>query len=85
MVCSFSLSGVHVATANPFFVTDTAAFLIIVYSAKHRGLMRAHGVPSLLDRIVEDATVYFLIMFTGQLLVLFFEFLAPVSDSLINL
>ena len=85
MVRSFLSSGVHIATANPFFVTDTVAFLIIVYSAKHRGLMRAHGVPSLLDRIVEDATVYFLIMFTGQLLVLFFEFLAPVSDSSIDL
>ena len=42
--------------------------------------MRAHGVRSLLDTIVEDATVYFLLIFAGHLLVIFLEFLAPVSD-----
>lgn len=47
--------------------------------------MRAHGVKSLLDTIVEDATVYFLIIFICQLLVVFFQFLAPVSDHLADL
>jgi len=47
--------------------------------------MRAHGVRSLLDTIVEDATVYFLIIFTGHLLVILFEFSVPVSDHLADL
>ena len=46
--------------------------------------MRTHGIQSLLDTIVEDATVYFLIIFTGHLLVIFFEFFAPVSENLAN-
>lgn len=47
---------------------------------KWRGLARARGVPSLLDRIVRDATKYFLVIFTSHLLLVFFELLAPVSD-----
>ena len=42
--------------------------------------MRAHGIPSLLDNIVQGATTYFLVIFTGHLLLIFFELLAPVSD-----
>jgi hypothetical protein len=42
--------------------------------------MRAHGVRSLLDTIVADATVYFLLIFTGHFIALLFEFFAPVSD-----
>ena len=66
-------------------VKDTSAFLIVVYSARYRGLMRARGVQSLLDTIVEDAIVYFLLIFICQLLVIFFEFFAPVSDHLVDL
>lgn len=47
--------------------------------------MRAHGMPSLLDNIVQGATVYFLVVFTGHLLVVFFELLAHVSDHLADL
>jgi len=46
--------------------------------------MRAHGVRSLLDTIVEDTTVYFLITFTRHLVILF-EFFVPVSDRLADL
>jgi len=67
-------------TINPFFIIDSSAFLVIILSVKHRGLMRAHGMPSLLDNIVQDATVYFLVIFTGHLLVVFFELLTHVSD-----
>jgi len=84
MVRHFPSFSIHIATVNTF-VKDTSAFLIIIYSARHRGLMRAHGVKSLLDKIVEDATVYFLIIFISQLLVVFFQFLAPVSDHLADL
>ena len=47
--------------------------------------MRVHGVRSLLDTIVEDATIYFLLIFTGHLLMIFLEFFAPVSDHLADL
>lgn len=47
---------------------------------KWRGLTRARGVPSLLDRIVRDATIYFMMMFTTHLLLVLFELLAPVSS-----
>ena len=77
---SFPSLSIHTTTANPFFIKDTSAFLIVVYSAKYRGLMRAHGMPSLLDNIVQGATAYFLVIFTGHLLWIFFELLAPVSD-----
>ena len=47
--------------------------------------MRAHGVKTLLDTIVEDATVYFLLIFTGHLLTVFLEFFASVSNHPTNL
>ena len=47
--------------------------------------MRAHGIPSLLDNIVQGATTYFLVIFTGHLLWIFFELLAPVSHRLTGL
>jgi hypothetical protein len=84
MVRPLPLFNIHIVTANTS-VKDTSAFLIVIYSARHRSFMRAHGVQSLLDTIVGDATVYFLLIFTGHLLVLLFEFLAPVSDHSANL
>lgn len=72
--------GIPIAVTNHLFVTDAVAFFIIVYSMKWRGVTRAHGVPSLLDKIVRDATVYFVVIFTSHLLLLLFEFFAPVSD-----
>jgi len=80
MVRSDPSFSTHVAAANLLFVKDTSAFLIVVYSAKNRRLSRAIGVPSLLDKILQDATIYFLVIFTSHLLLIFFEFLAPVSD-----
>jgi hypothetical protein len=70
----------RVLTTNLFLDKDTSAFVIIAYYAKGRGNMRARGVPSLLDRIVEDATLYFLIIFTSQIFVISFEIFAAVSD-----
>ena len=68
------------AATNHLFVKDAVAFSIILYSMKWRGRTRAHGVPSLLDKIVRDATMYFVVIFTSHLLLVFFEFFAPVSD-----
>ena len=68
----------HVVNANPF-AQDVSAFPVIVYSARNRGVVRAAGVPSILENIVQDATSYFLVMLTGHLLLVIFELLAPVS------
>ncbi|KAF9643927.1 hypothetical protein BDM02DRAFT_3191081 [Thelephora ganbajun] len=62
---------------------DASAFLLVIYSARHRGHTRAHGVPSLLDKIVQDATVYFLVIFGGHLLLIFFELFAPAPIQLL--
>ena len=66
----------------PFLVKDALALLIIVYSAKRHygGLIRVGGVPPLLEKILQDATTYFLVLFTGQLLLVLCEIFAPVSD-----
>ena len=63
-----------------FLAEDGSTFLIIIYWAKYRGLLSAHGVPSIFDKILQDATVYFLVIFTGHLLVILFEIFAPVSN-----
>lgn len=62
------------------FVQDTFAFGVIVYSVRRRGLPRAEGGSTLLDKIVRDATMYFVVIFTSHLLLIIFELFAPVSD-----
>lgn len=69
---------------QPLLRQDTSAFFVIVWSVKLRGRTRARGVPSLLDKIARDATMYFLVIFTSHLLLILFEFFAPVSDLLTN-
>ena len=39
------------------------------------------GVPSILDTILRDATVYFMLMFAIQLSFQLFLFFAPVGDT----
>ena len=77
-------SAVLISEANPS-IKDVSVFLIVIYSARHRSCTRARGVQSLLNTIIEDATVYFLLIFAGHILVILFEFFAPVSDDLANL
>ena len=78
----FLFSSVHSPVLNPFLVKDALALFIIVYSAKRHcgGLARVGGAPSLLDKVLQDSTTYFLFLSTGHILFLFFEALAPVSD-----
>lgn len=78
MVCPVIPFTTHVLNANPF-AQDVSAFPVIVYSARNLGFVRAAGVPSILENIVQDATSYFLVMLTGHLLLVIFELLAPVS------
>ena len=68
-----------------FLAGDCSAFLIIIYSAKRQGLVGVHGVPTILDKILQDATMYFLVIFTGHLFVIFFEIFAPVRDLPVDL
>ena len=67
---------------NPFLIKDALALLIIVYSAKRhgRGLTRVGGAPSLLSKILHDATMYFLVISTGHLLLVLTDIFAPVSE-----
>ncbi|KAF9643489.1 hypothetical protein BDM02DRAFT_3264071 [Thelephora ganbajun] len=64
-------------------VYDISAFALVVHSARRRNHARAHGVPSLLDKIVQDATVYFLAIFTCHFLLIFFELFAPAPIQLL--
>ena len=78
----FPSSTARTLAPDPFSVIDSLALLIIVYSAKRHagGLARVGGVPSLLDKILQDATTYFLVLSTGHLVLLFFEVFPRVSD-----
>ena len=83
----FPLSTAHTIASDSFSVEDALALLIIVYSAKrhHGGLARVGGAPRLLDKILQDATTYCLVLSTGHLLVLFFEIFGPVSGRPVDL
>ena len=75
----------HTPAPDPFLVKDALTLFIIIYSAKRGCRIRVDGVPSLLDKIIQDATTYFLVLSTGHLLLLFFEVFAPVSDYPVDL
>ena len=59
---------------------DISAFLIILVTAKRQGRNRHPGISSILDTVLREATLYFLLMFASQFLFVMFLFFAPVSD-----
>ena len=61
--------------------TDLLAFLIIIWVGRKATGFRGSSIPSILDRIVKDATLYFLVIFTSHLIVEGFLIFAPVSPS----
>ena len=67
-------------TGQPPFIEDSTAFLVIAVSGRKRGIVHAVGVPTILGNILKDATIYFLVVFAGQLLEIFFALLKLVSD-----
>lgn len=72
----FLLFTVHPPTSNPV----ASAVLIILYSAKRQGgLTPVGGVPSLLEKVRQDATTYSPILSAGHPL-FFPEVFAPVSN-----
>lgn len=58
---------------------DLLVFLIIVWVGRKSAGFRQSKVPSILDKIIKDATLYFLVIFTSHLLVECFVLFAPVS------
>ncbi|KAF9648022.1 hypothetical protein BDM02DRAFT_2449903 [Thelephora ganbajun] len=63
---------------NNFMIAfDLLAFVIIFVTAKRRGATRYPGIPTILDTIRRDATLYFILMFAGQVLYEMFLFFAP--------
>lgn len=59
--------------------TDLLAFLMVIWEGLRTGGFGRLGFTMLFDKIVEDATVYFLVMFSSHLLVEFCVLFAPVS------
>ncbi|KAF9648024.1 hypothetical protein BDM02DRAFT_3129359 [Thelephora ganbajun] len=62
---------------NLMIAFDLLAFVIIFVTAKRRGSARHPGIPSILDTILRDATLYFILIFAGQVLFEMFLFFAP--------
>jgi hypothetical protein len=62
-------------------IVDLLTFLIILVTARGPRKSKLPGIPDILNVILQDATVYFLLMFASQLVLFFFLFLAPVGDS----
>ena len=61
-------------------MTDILMFLIILATAKGPSTSRFPGVPTILDAILRDTTLYFLVMVAVQFLLFFSSLFAPVSD-----
>ena len=61
-------------------IADLFTFLIIVVTARGSRTGRFQGIPSILDAILRDATVYFLLIVAAQMVLFLFFLFAPVSD-----
>jgi len=76
-VCVFQPSKLEeLVFVNAGVAFDALAFLMIFMAAKKP---RYPGVPSILDAILRDATIYFLLMFSCQIITDFFIIFAPDS------
>lgn len=62
-------------------MTDFLAFLVLVYFAAKSGFV-GFKVSRLIRTIIQDATVYFLLIFTSQFVYEMTLFLARVSTSI---
>jgi hypothetical protein len=54
--------------------------LAILATARARGRNRLPGIPTLLESILRDATINFMLVFISHLLLLLFLLFAPVGD-----
>ena len=62
-------------------VIDLLVFLTTVVTAWRARANAYPGVPSLLETILRDATLYFVVIFGCQLTVEMFSFFAPVGGT----
>ena len=62
-------------------VADILAFLMVLHRVKRSRTNRYPGVPNILDAILRDATVHFIVIFVSQLVFQLFVFVAPVSEA----
>jgi hypothetical protein len=60
---------------------DVLAFAIIAFTAWRSRRIGFPSAPSILNTIMHDATLYFLLVFSAHFLSLLFLFVAPVSDT----
>jgi len=70
----------HLGDTNFDHFADVLAFLVIVYLVV-RSNVRKVSIPSILKTIAQDATYYFLVIFTSHLLLMIFFWFASVSTS----
>jgi hypothetical protein len=63
-------------------IVDGLGFLAILVTARKRGrnILGYPGVPNLLESILRDATISFVLVFISHLLLLLFLVSAPVGD-----
>jgi len=82
--CSFGMKRYQeVILISLLLVYDLSAFSIIIWVARRRGDLGQSKFPSLLDRIIKDATVYFIIIFTSNLIAESFVLFAPPAYSIL--
>lgn len=60
-------------------IVDVFAFVIILLAARSRGRGGYPGVPSIMDTVLRDATMYFMLMFLGQIMSEMFTIFIAVS------
>ncbi|KAF9648038.1 hypothetical protein BDM02DRAFT_3116104 [Thelephora ganbajun] len=73
----------EISFTNLVIVFDLLTFAVIFVTAKRRGTTRHLGIPSILDTILRDATLYFICMFIGQMWFVMFLWFAPEEIQLI--
>jgi len=70
----------YIEDTHPEHPTDVLAFSVIVYLVV-RSNLRKVPIPSLLKTVVQDATYYFLVIFTSHLVLVMFLAFASVRTS----
>ena len=63
-------------------VVDLFVFITILVTARASVTSRYPGIPNILDVILRDATLYFLLIVASQLVLFFFLFFAPVGGHI---
>lgn len=63
--------------------TESLSFAIIVFAVWRSRMIGHSSVPSILDSILQDATLYFLFIFSAHLVSLLFLFVTPVCISVV--